>query len=220
MLGEHRRTVFELLRRVLHPGDSAFVVSIGEKVHLYRDLTLTEMESFGEPCPRSRGIPECGGSLLWNTVYDAARLKLQGVQGNKALLLLTDGFDTGSAHTWSEAAAAAQKADAAVYAIHYRSASGRSYAPELYRLVAETAGTSISARSGDLAPIIARLETDLRRRYVIGFRPEKVTLGKLRHEVRIEAVRPDLSVRARRTYFEDPWAGKVSWPAARPGYYR
>ena len=204
LLSEHRRTVFELLHRVLHPGDSAFVVSIGENVRLYRDLTLAEMESFGEPCPKSRGIPECGGSPLWNAVYDAARLKLQGVRGNKALLLLTDGFDTGSVHTWSDAATAAQKADAVVYAIHYRSASGRSYAPELYRLVAETAGTSFSARPGDLGSIIARLETDLRRRYVIGFRPEKVTLGKLRHEVRIEVVRPELSVRARQNYFEDP----------------
>ena len=56
----------------------------------------------------------------------------------------------------------------------YRSAEGR-YHPlraQLYRLVAETAGTWFTAPSGDLGPIVARLETDLRRRYVIGFRPE------------------------------------------------
>jgi VWFA-related protein len=203
LLSEHRRTVFELLRRILRPSDSAFVISIGEDVRLYRDLTLTEMESFGEPCPRRQGISACGGSPLWNAVYDAARLKLRGVRGNKALLLLTDGFDTGSARTWNEAAAAAQKADAVVYAIQYRSGSGRSYAPELYRLVAEAAGTWFSAPSGDLGPIVARLETDLRRRYVVGFHPETVTFGKLRHEVRVQVTRPDLSVRARRAYFED-----------------
>jgi len=108
--------------------------------------------------------------------YDAARLKLQGVRGNKALLLLTDGFDTGSVRTWSEAASAAQKADTAVYAIQYRSASGGSYTPQLYRLVAETAGTWFSAPAGDLGPIVARLETDLRERYVVGFRPEKARM--------------------------------------------
>lgn len=204
LLSEHRRTVFDLLHRMLRPSDSAFVISIGENVRLYRDLTLTEMESFGEPCPRRQGISACGGSPLWNAVYDAARLKLRGVRGNKALLLLTDGFDTGSVRTWSEAAAAAQKADTVVYAIQYRSASGRNYAPELYRLVAATAGTWFSAPSGDLGPIVARLETDLRRRYVVGFRPERVTFGKLRHEVRVEVTRPDLTVRARKTYFEDP----------------
>jgi VWFA-related protein len=204
LLEEHRRTVFDLLHRILRPGDSAFVISIGENVRLYRDLTLTEMQSFGEPCPRRQGIPVCGGSPLWDAVYDAARLKLRGAGGAKALLLLTDGFDTGSVRTWSEAAAAAQQADTVVYAIQYRSDSGRSYAPQLYRLVAETAGTWFEAAPGGTGPIVSRLETDLRQRYVIGFRPERVTFGKLRHEVRVEVARPDFSVRARKTYFEEP----------------
>jgi VWFA-related protein len=208
LLSEHRRTVFELLHRMLRSNDSAFVISIGEDVRLYRDLTLTEMESFGEPCPRRQRISVCGDSPLWNAVYDSARLKLRGARGSKALLLLTDGFDTGSVRAWSEAAAAAQKADTVVYAIQYRSGSGRRYAPELYRLVAETAGTWFSAPSDDLEPVIARLETDLRRRYVVGFRPETARFGTLRHEVRIEVTRPDLSVRARRTYFEDSRQGK------------
>lgn len=208
LVTEHRRTVFELLRNILRRDDSAFVISVGENVRLYRDLELTGMQSFGEACPKRQGISTCGGSPLWNAVYDAARLKLSGAGGNKALLLLTDGFDTGSVHGWREAAAAAQKADASVYAIQYRSASGRNYAPELYRLVAETAGAWFSAPSGDLGPILARLETDLRQRYVIGFRPEKVTLGKLRHELRVEVTRPDLSVRARKFYFEDSSQGK------------
>ena len=147
--------------RVLRLSDAAFVISIGEEVRLYRDLTLTEMEPFGEPCPTRQGISVCGGSPLWNIVYDAARLKLRGVRGNKALLL-TDGFDTGSVRTWREAAAAAQKADTVVYAIQYRSSSGRTYSPQLYRLVGETAGTWFSAPSGDLGPIVARLQTDLR----------------------------------------------------------
>lgn len=55
---------------------------------------------------------------------------------------------------------------------------------------------------------VARLETDLRGRYVVGFRPERVTFGKLMHEVRVEVTRPDLSVRARKTYFEDPKQGR------------
>jgi hypothetical protein len=207
LLSEHRRTALDLLRRMLRPSDSAFVISIGQDVRLYRDLTLTEMEPFGEPCPRRQGISECGASPLWNAVYDAAQ-KLRQVRGNKALLLLTDGFDTGSVRTWADAATAAQKADTVVYAIQYRSGSGRSYAPQLYRLVAETAGTWFAATSGDLGPIVARLETDLRRRYVVGFRPERVTFGKLRHGVRVEVTRPDLSVRARKTYFEDPQQGK------------
>ena len=40
----------------------------------------------------------CGSSPLWNTIYDAARLKMHPLTGNKALLILTDGFDSGSTH--------------------------------------------------------------------------------------------------------------------------
>lgn len=204
LLGEHRGTVLRILQRMLRANDTAFVISVGEEVRQYRDLTLTEMASFGEPCPKRQGSPVCGGSPLWDAVYDAASLKLRAIRGNKALLLLTDGFDTGSVRAWREAAAAVQKADAVVYAIQYPSGSGRSYAPELYRLVGETGGAWFSARSDDLETAMTRLENDLRRRYVIGFRPETVTFGNLRHEVRIEVTRPDLSVRARRVYFADP----------------
>jgi hypothetical protein len=119
------------------------------------------------------------------------------------LLLLTDGFDTGSVRSWNEAAAEAQKADTMVYAIQYHGGPGRSYAPQLFRLVTETGGTWFSAPSSDLGPIVARLEADLRRRYVVGFRPERVTFGKLRHEIRVEVARPNVSVRARKTYFEE-----------------
>ena len=208
LVNEHRRTALELLHRIIRPTDSAFVISVREDIRLYRDLTLTQMESFGEPCPKGQGHSMCGDSPLWNAVYDAARLKLRDAIGNKALLLLTDGFDTGSTRTWSQAAGTAQMAGTVVYAIQYRSSSGSSYAPDLYRLIAETAGTWFPAKAGELDSIVGRLETDLRRRYVIGFRPERVTLGKLRHEVRVEVRRPDYYVRDRKAYFEVPPPGK------------
>jgi hypothetical protein len=66
----------------------------------------------------------CGSSPLWNAVYDAARLKLRPLTGNKALLILTDGFDSGSARTWRQAADEAHKADTTVYAIQYPSPTG------------------------------------------------------------------------------------------------
>jgi hypothetical protein len=72
----------------------------------------------------------------------------------------------------------------------------------LYKLVAETGGTAFRA-ARDYDAIITRMETDLRRRYILTFRPERMS-GKSRHEVEIETTRPDLTVRARRIYFEAP----------------
>ena len=52
--------------------------------------------------------------------------------------------------------------------------------------------------------VLSVSERSLYRRYVLGFRPEKMSFGKVRHEVRVEVTRPDLSVRARKTYFQIP----------------
>lgn len=118
-------------------------------------------------------------------------------------MILTDGFDSGSAHSWREAADAANRAGASVYAIQYRSGFGRNFAPDLYRLVAQAGGAWFRAPDGEYGPMVARIETDLRHRYVIGFRPERLS-GKIRHDIRVDVTRPDLTVRARERYFQEP----------------
>ena len=210
-LEEHRQTALAILGRLLRPSDRAFAVSIGAPVRLWSDLTgsLVELSArvaapplvpFGPPCL----VTSCGASPLWNAVFESAR-KLAPIDsaspGNKALLLLTDGFDTGSPHTWREAAIETQKAAVPLYAIAYPSDSGASYAPDLNRLVAESGGACFRPPAGDYSPILTRLEIDLRRGYVLSFRPETLS-GKLRHEVEVEVTRPDAAVRARKTYFQ------------------
>jgi hypothetical protein len=162
-IAEHRRTALELLARILRPGDRAFVISVDEDIRLWAGPAATvaeirgQMEAsrgvpFGAPCPKQQSdVPGfkaasvCGASPLWNAVYDAARLRLLPITGNKALLILTDGFDTGSTHTWHQAADEAHRADASVYAIQYPSGFGGTFAPDLYRLVGETGGASFRA---------------------------------------------------------------------------
>ena len=210
LIEEHRQTALALLERILRPGDRAFVVSVNENVRLWADFTanIAELrkalagspnEALGERCPASA----CGSSPLWNAIYDAATLKLRPLTGNKALLILTDGFDSGSGRTWQRAADAATQADTSVYALQYQSGFGGRFAPDLYRLVTAAGGTWFHARPGDYQDVATRIETDLRHRYVLGFRPEQLS-GKVRHNIRVEVDRPELVVRARTTYFREP----------------
>ena len=217
---EHRQTVLELLEKVMRPGDHAFVISADEDVRLWADLAGTPGEVreqmfsglgslLGEPCPEGRSalglkpVSVCGASPLWNAISDAARLKLSPLNGSKALLILTDGFDTGSTHGWHEAANALQHADAWFYAIQYRSAFRGGSPRDFYQLLAETGGARFEPPHGDDRRIVSRLNSDLRQRYVLGFRPE-ILSGRMRHEVNVEVTRSELSVRARKTYFQDP----------------
>ena len=219
LVAEHHETAASFLERILRTDDRAFVVSVDDEIRLRVDITspgpdlrkrIAERSGdlFGEPCPtrlsRAPGLRAssvCGPSPLWNAVYDAARLKLRSQTGTKGLLVLTDGFDTGSTRTVREAADEVNRAGASLYAVQYQSGLGRRFAPDLYRLTVETGGGWFRASKEDDNKIFSRIESDLRKRYVLGFRPEKIT-GKLRHEIQIEVTRPDVSVRAQRTYFD------------------
>jgi hypothetical protein len=122
------------------------------------------------------------------------QLKLRPLTDAKAILILTDGFDTGSTHTLAQTIDEAQRADTAVYAIEYPGALGNRYAPDLYRLVAATAGTWFSPPAGnrrDRLPAASRP-------------PQKLTFNQPRHNLRIEVTRPELTVRAKKRYFQAP----------------
>jgi VWFA-related protein len=217
---EHLSTVMEFLEQTLRPGDRAFVVSVGEDVRLWSDLTgsvhtlrrrisAETGELLGEPCPKQRlhgpglrPVSQCGGTPLWNAIYYAARMKLQPPTGSAALLILTDGFDTGSTHSLNEALDEVHKAGAAAYAIRYQSGFGGRSAPGLSRLAAASGGQVFQPPKGGLDAILSRVQSDLRSRYVLGFRPERLSFGKVRHQVRVEMTRPELHVRARNTYFQ------------------
>lgn len=69
----------------------------------HRVLASPDGEPLGTPCGTLLKRPLCGGAALWNAVYAAAHLKLSGPAGNKALLILSDGNDTGSRHKFSAA---------------------------------------------------------------------------------------------------------------------
>jgi hypothetical protein len=174
-LAEHRATVRDLSARLIKPGDRSFLVSVGDE----------------------------GTSPLWDAIFDTARSKLQPLKGTKALLILTDGFDTGSAHTWRQAVDEAHKAGATVYAIQYRSSLGGGYAPDFLRMIDEAGGAVFTPPRGNHDDIVTRLETDLRRRYVLGFQPDMLS-ARLRHEIRVEVTRPGFTVRARKVYFSPP----------------
>ncbi len=132
-IDKHRDDMQQFLRQVLHPGDRAFLVGVPGPSVLEQDITesvkdLTKavnrlgdsgMGAFGR-APQTFGGPclsgKCG-SLIWNGVWASAGLKLYKQKGRKAILLLSDGQDTGSNHSLKDTIEAAQAADAPVYTI-------------------------------------------------------------------------------------------------------
>lgn len=224
---QHRRAVAQFLAQVIGPKDRAFIVTIATEARLVTDLTGSVFElrrgaeridivqsagtQFGESCLDTIPGRGCGGTALWNGVYAAARQKMRWVQGRKSLVIVSDGFDTGSPHTLPDAIEAVQESGTVVYAIKYvdpqltpamagisrRKASERG----MERLTDETGGYTFPDPGDRLADVFSKIEEDLRNQYVLGFTPPVEARDGRYHKLEVKMRPKGLTVRARVGYY-------------------
>jgi VWFA-related protein len=150
VLGEERSASQSFLNQMVREDmDKAFVIHFDRDVELLQDLTSShqkleaalqslETPQFtrtsggnspnggGSPYPGSRGSGRGsgrnhgGGTTLYDSVYLASNELMQKQQGRKAVVVLSDGVDTGSKESLEEAIESAQRADTVVYSILFK----------------------------------------------------------------------------------------------------
>jgi VWFA-related protein len=112
--------------------DKAFVIHFDWEIELLQDLTSSRKklnaalekldnpefeQSGGGGSPGSGGHHRGGGTTLYDAVFLASDELMQKQQGRKALIILSDGVDTGSKLTLTRAIEAAQRSNTLVYSI-------------------------------------------------------------------------------------------------------
>jgi Ca-activated chloride channel family protein len=225
----HRQAIEQFLSQVIGPRDRAMVVEVAQQSLLLAPLTASKDElrsavanigmpagkqapALGPPC-RSNSFPHsCGGTALWHGLYYTA-LALQPVAGRKAIIILSDGLDTGSDIALPALVEAAQSAGTVVYAMKYLSpmrffsisgAIAQAVSHGLERLCRETGGLVFPSPGKHTAEVFARIEADLRNLYVLGFTPPAGERDGKFHTLQVTTTRPDLVIRARAGY----WASR------------
>ena len=133
LIDEEQRAGSQFFEQVLKSKDMAFLMQFGAEAELLQDSTgsarllkkgLDElrlsMSQLGgcNPGPVPT-LQNQAGTILFDAVYLAANEKLRREVGRKAIILITDGVDTGSKISRDKAIEAAQKADAIIYSIYY-----------------------------------------------------------------------------------------------------
>jgi VWFA-related protein len=224
---QHADALKQFAGQVLRPNDRGFLVSVGRlgdtDVQMVRDLTgsvetlrtgVEILRTFGQPTPQfgDRCVTvKCRGTALWNSVYSAAELRMRLFTGRKAMIILSDGVDSGSQHTLDQAIASAQGFDTPVYTIHtanfggpaFFSASAKANAQgkrDLRKLSAGTGGRAYDNPEGDLPKVFAQIENELRNLYILSFvLPESERDNKF-HKLEVKVSRKDVRVRARDGY--------------------
>lgn len=222
---KHRDDLQQFLRQVLHQGDRAFLVSIPGEARLTQDLTDNVKvlqsavnflgkggdagEIFGGDCPELVPNETNCGSLIWNGVWASSNLRLRKEQGRKAILLLSDGIDTGSEHSVADAIEAAQTANTPVYVIATPSSmpfasaaldSMNQRGTVRMRRLAEETGGGYFVMATNPAGIFAQIETELRHLYVVTFAILASDRDGKVHKLAVKVNRAGSRVRARAEY--------------------
>ena len=167
------------------------------------------IERFVKPLKNLR--PEAG-TALYDAAYLASR-SLEDRPGRRVLIVVTDGGDTTSAHSFKESLEAVHAADAVVYPIlvvPIGGETGRNVAGEnaLEMFAQGTGGRVFSPRgAAELDRTFAAILRDLRTQYVVGFYPRNLPVSKERfHPVRVDVAGSaprGLQVLARNGYYGD-----------------
>jgi Ca-activated chloride channel family protein len=222
----HRDAVAQFLQQVMGPRDRAMIAEVARDTRLISGLTgsLDELSAavekigtaegkhsplLGPPCRNSSVPRSCGGTALWHALYYAA-LELKPVPGRKAMVVLSDGMDTGSDVTLANLIETAQSAEAVVYSIKYENPMRflsitativQAASRGMERLSRETGGVTFQNPGRKTAEVFAAIESDLRNMYVLGFTPPDDAHDGKFHKLEVKSTRSGLIVRARAGYW-------------------
>jgi VWFA-related protein len=205
VLADQRRASQQFIDQVLRPQDRAFFVRFDRRIELLDNLSQLEID------PKESSAR---GTALYDAIISAAR-GLADQPGRKALIVLSDGYDTSSSAPLSAAVETAQRADALVYSIRFLdrdvfafqvpASQGGSPVPRegrkaLERIATETGGSYFDLAAAEtLEKIYSRIEDELRNQYSLGFTPVNPRPGY--RKIRVSVKRKGVTVQARDGYF-------------------
>jgi Ca-activated chloride channel homolog len=238
LTNDDQRAILKSFSTLLSPQDRAFLISVLGQPRLTADWTssaddlragaeekrLLTAPVLGEPCSGvhptrwSKMQPPCGSTVLWDGVISAARWKLRSEtdRERKALLIMADGWDTGSDHTVREAIKATQQADAVVFSVrlnniyesllpqfvfspfHSAFVHARS---ELAQIARETGGLALEGERSEVPSMFSRVESDLRKQYVLAYTPRVIHPAGSYHKLEVRLKHPAFKIRSRIGYY-------------------
>jgi VWFA-related protein len=194
--------------------DKVFIMQFDMNVQMKTELTssrrtLDEALSFVDTPTRSQLQNQYGGgTLLYDAVLIASKDTMKPLRGRKALIILTDGVDTGSDASISTAIEAAQRADTLIYSILFSDSGayglfgGGDGRGALVRMSKETGGSFfvVSKKQG-IEQVFDLIQEELRSQYSIGYvSDEPVRISEFR-KLALTTKQKGLIVQARDRYW-------------------
>jgi Ca-activated chloride channel family protein len=177
----------------LRPQDKALVIDFDDKVFLIQELT-SDQALLKEAVTSTEAL---GSTALYDGLHAAFR-KLQGSEGRKAIVLLSDGDDTSSQLAYDRILEEAKAQSVLLYGIGLGDVR-RSVLKE----ISETTGgrAFFVAKASELAEVYLKIADELRRQYYLSYSTTNTKWDGRFIKLDVKSKNSDWSVRSRRGYF-------------------
>ena len=191
-----RKAALDLFQSAITPRDRAALVTFNDHPYLACDFTSDP----GKLAGSLAGLKAERGTALYDALVFGLYY-LNGIKGQRALLLLSDGKDESSRFSFEQALEYAQRSGVAVYAIglgHKKGPAKRA----LSRLADQTGGRAFFIGDvRELADVYGQILGELRSRYLITYQSTNTGGNRRFREIEVETRAPGVSIRALKGYY-------------------
>jgi len=193
----------------LRPVDRAMVIDFDDKVFLLQDLTSGQ----GELKAAVTSTEALGSTALYDALHAAFR-KFRGIEGRKALVLLSDGEDSSSQFGYDRVLEEAKAGNVLIYSIGLGDQVRRSVLKEF----SETTGgrAYFVDKASELKETYQRIAEELRLQYYIAYATNNKAWDGRFIKLEVKGRDPDWTVRARKGYFAVRGGAPASAAASPP----
>jgi len=167
------------------PHDQIFIVNFNEHVSMGLPPGMPFTSSIAELQQGLNSVSARGMTALYDAVLVALAHLRQGARERKVLLVVSDGGDDASRATKQEVMAAAERENAAIYAIGLFDQYDHDRDPGVLKQLAHATGGQafFPRRISDAARVCKRIARIIRSGYTIGYTPTGVDNG--RHTIQV-----------------------------------
>ena len=204
-IDDARLALDQFLADRLQPDDEVFVIVFNHK-------PLVEVEWTIGPRRVRRRLDEIrpyGGTSIYDAMMEALPMFKARANQRAAVVLISDGSDTGSRSDVRDVRRELRRSDAFVYAIaidapETRAINDRVNPQALSEITNESGGyTEVVHDSPELGPATARIAEELNHQYTLSYAPTRPADGSYR-SIRVRVAGGEYEVRTRRGYLAEP----------------
>jgi VWFA-related protein len=197
-LGEVQQAAVSFFEEIIEPRDRGAVVTFNDHPNLAVRFTNDRRALVGGLA----GLKAERGTSLWDSLVFTL-FYFNGIKGQRAIVLLSDGKDEGSRFAFEQALDFAQRAGVAVYTIGLDIPLKQLEARrQLAKIAEQTGGRSfLVERAEELPPLYREIEHELRSRYLLAYQSTSTAPRSQFRTIDVEVTTRGFEARAMRGYY-------------------